>query len=372
MSNPFTPNFGQVPCELAGRELLISELSAAFDNAPGDPNLTTILIGARGTGKTALLTYMSSVAGEHGWVSVNASCVEGLLEEILAQARYACRHLLEDDSAARVTGVSANINVAGFGGGVEVRRDASVEERGNWRIQMTELLEELARRGSGLLITIDEVNPKLDEMVKFASAYQMFIREERPIALLMAGLPHNVSLLLNAEPVSFLRRSRQQYLGAIPDYEVASAFRRTIESAGKTIDSEALSRAVAAIEGFPFMLQLVGYRAWAAAQSDVIDEGAVDAGISMARNDLEMQVLKSTLDVLSDMSIKFLLAMTEDEQSSTLTDIAQRLGKSSSYVSGYKRRLLEHGVVEDAGRGKLRFALPVLREYLPVYAETNF
>ena len=79
MRNPFTPNFGQVPVVLAGRDQLIDEVSQAFDNAPGDPSLTSILIGARGTGKTALLSLLAGEDRSRGWLVVNAPCNEGML-----------------------------------------------------------------------------------------------------------------------------------------------------------------------------------------------------------------------------------------------------------------------------------------------------
>ena len=53
--NPFTPSFGQIPLYMAGRDLVIDEIMRAFENGVGDPNLSTILIGARGSGKTALM-----------------------------------------------------------------------------------------------------------------------------------------------------------------------------------------------------------------------------------------------------------------------------------------------------------------------------
>lgn len=45
-------------------------------------------------------------------------------------------------------------------------------------------------------------------------------------------------------------------------------------------------------------------------------------------------------------------------------DLKERLGKPSSHVSTYKKRLLEAGAIEETRRGVLRFALPGLREYL--------
>lgn len=60
--NPFTPTFGSVPPFLAGREHILRDINRGFINGPGDPNLSTIFTGARGTGKTALLSLLSETA----------------------------------------------------------------------------------------------------------------------------------------------------------------------------------------------------------------------------------------------------------------------------------------------------------------------
>lgn len=49
-NNPFTPTFGIVPPYMAGRTYVIEDIVRALDRGPGEPNLATIFIGARGTG----------------------------------------------------------------------------------------------------------------------------------------------------------------------------------------------------------------------------------------------------------------------------------------------------------------------------------
>lgn len=41
----------------------------------------------------------------------------------------------------------------------------------------------------GLLVTIDEVNPDIDEMVTLVAAFQHFLDEGKKVALIMAGSP---------------------------------------------------------------------------------------------------------------------------------------------------------------------------------------
>jgi len=366
MKNPFTPSFGQIPCQIAGRKDVMTELDYAFDNAPGDPSLTSVFVGARGTGKTALLTYYAKEMAGEGWISVNVFCLPGMMEDIYLQTMRNAAHLLDVESTTNIT-ATVKAAVAGFGGELKLEKEKK-EALSNWRTRMTDLIQKLNAIGTGLLITIDEINPKEPEMTQFIAVYQMWIREERKVALLMAGLPNNVSSLISSGDISFLRRASQYEFPMIPEYEVADCFRHTIEIGGKSIGDEALDIATEAIGGFPFMLQLVGYRAFMhAGENAEVSAEDVTEGIRMAVRDLKYRVLKPTLDEVSDMGISFLRAMAEDEESSLMTDIAERLGKTASYVSTYRGRLIAQGVIEARGRNQVVYALPFLREFLSEY-----
>ena len=363
MANPFTPNFGQVPIQMAGRDALMEEMVSAFESGPGDPNLSTILVGARGTGKTALLSKLALEAERREWIAVEVTAAPGMLEDVEQQALRKAAHLVSTGDGPRLKAINV-AQILGF------EWENAPELRGNWRSRMTDIIEALAERGVGLLITVDEVEPRLEEMVTLVTVYQHFVREGRKVALIMAGLPHKVSGLVSGESTSFLRRACQHRLAAVQDYEVAEALRQTIEGAGKSVEDEALEAAVEAIEGFPFMMQLVGYRAWqASGEGEAVTAADVERGVRLARGDMRYRVLKPTLDELSDCDLDFIAAMLEDSDGSLPADIGERLGRGTGHVSSYRRRLLDRGVIQQRGRNRLEFALPLLREYLPEYLE---
>ena len=363
MGNPFTPSFGKVPAVMAGRSMLIDELVRAYQNSSGDPNWATILVGARGTGKTAMLACMATCVEEQGWIAVRSTAIEGMLQDLYEQTLRKSAHLIDLSKGPKLTGLT----LAQVGG---IQFAAERQQEMNWRSKMTDVLEALESQDVGLLIEVDEVNPRLSEMEQLVTVYQHFVTENRKVALLMAGLPHRVSELLNGDSVSFLRRACRQDLGSIEDCEVAAALSETVELEGKSFEVDALDQAVAAVEGFPYMLQLVGYRSWEAARyAGTIDAEAVARGVSLARGDMVSRVLRPTLAELSNADLAFLRAMLADASYSTTGELARRLNRSASYVSTYKRRLLDQGLIEEVGRGKVRFALPLLREYAPVYLE---
>ena len=356
-NNPFTPNFGQVPPHIAGRERIIDEVIGSLKDSGMNPARTSIFVGARGAGKTALLSFFGEQCKQYGWISANVTCIDGLQRDILLQARKAAEEFLESNKRKKLKGVS-------LGQVVSLQWDEEPMDASNWRIKISEIIEALEKQGIGLLITIDEVNPRLNEMVQVAAVYQHLIREGKKVALLMAGLPSEVSSLLNNRSVSFLWRASRYELGRVSDGDVSEAFVRTIEDAGGSITQKALNKSVEAIEGFPNMLQLVGYRSWQHAKKNRIGESETDIGIAEAKRDFDDRVLKATLSSLSEGDMAFVYAMLPDEGLSMISDIEERMEKSPSYVSRYRGRLIEQGVIEPAGRGKIVFALPGLKEYL--------
>lgn len=364
-ANPFTPNFGQIPEVFAGREDIRHAAIEALEYPWGHPNQTTIIIGARGTGKTALLRSILNEAEQRGWIAASVTCLNGMLEDILQQAYRRGSALTTPEPTAVLTGL-------GIGQLINAEWTPTQTGELNWRSRISNLLDELAEHDAGLLLVIDEVDPDLDEMVQLAAVYQQLVGENRKIALFMAGLPHRVSRLLTNKSVSFLRRAAQHRLESLSPSEVSDAFRATVDKAGKSIPDSALEDAVDAIDGFPYMMQLVGYRAWqAASEESSIEDAAVLEGAQRAENDMRTRVLQSTLDELSSKDLEFLNAMLEDDDVTRADAIAERLGRSSAHVATYRRRLLEQGVIADLGRTSFKFALPGLRDYLPEYLTYN-
>ena len=356
--NPFTPTFGVVPPHLAGRELLLADMRQAFEDGLGSPDLATLIVGARGSGKTALLATIARLAETSGWIAANTVSAEGMLEDIIQCAGKSAAHLVEHSGRRHVSGLNVGQIL-----GIEWETDPA--QRLNWRNRMADLLDKLAEAETGLLITVDEVQTDVPELFQLVSTYQLFVREGRQVALVMAGLPGNVSQLLNDKSVSFLRRSSQRHLGRIDDQDIAGAFERTVLDAGKRIDEDALAMAVESISGFPYMMQLVGYRTWSqTGDEDQIRVNHVRRGVELAQRGMREGVLATTYKGLSAGDRRFLQAMLEDDGASSLSDIAFRLGKSTGYASTYKTRLTEQGIIDEDLTGRLRIDMPFMREYL--------
>lgn len=362
-ANPFTPLFGRVPTVIAGREQIIENLTDALGSDAISPELCSIITGVRGSGKTTLLRYLSSCAEELGWVVASTTAEKGMLQDLLIKARESCAHLVGNSAKKKITQVGiAPVGSVSF-------KDVSEEET-NWRSKITSLLEDLQKTNTGILFVIDEIDSSLDEMVQLATIFQLLVGEEKKVALFMAGLPYQASSLLLGKTTSFLRRAQQFKLQAIPDYSVKEAFCMTIQQGGKEIDNDALNYAVKAIGGFPYLLQLVGFRTWKASQdSQSIKLKHVKQGIEIAKEELKQKIFDSTIKELSEGDIEFLCAMNKEHDFTTRAEIAKASGRDSSWISRYKKRLLEAGVIEEPRQGRFKFSLPGFAEYL---AEESF
>jgi hypothetical protein len=174
-----------------------------------------------------------------------------------------------------------------------------------------------------------------------------------------------VSDVLNDDVLTFLRRADRHMLTAVAPDDVALALREPIEAGGRSVGQAALEEMVDATEGYPFLIQLVGDRSWRVnpeAPEISVDDARV--GIATARERLGALVHAPAVAGASEVDRAFLFAMATDDGPSRMGDIQARLGVDVNYASQYRLRLIDAELIEPAGRGYVRFAVPYLRDYL--------
>ena len=105
-TNPFTPTFGMVPPYLAGRDRVLATMRDAFHAGLGNPNLCSLFIGPRGSGKTALLSCIGDEAREAGWIVVDTVAEEGMLEDIIQHATLEAAQVVDASPHSRLSGLT--------------------------------------------------------------------------------------------------------------------------------------------------------------------------------------------------------------------------------------------------------------------------
>lgn len=361
MENPFRPTAGAEPPQLIGRAGVLDEFTYGLRIRSGAPGLLTIFTGARGIGKTVMLGEAEDLATENGWAVVSETATRGFLGRIGETMRHHGQALGEGSTGRRITGIGA----AGF----SIRTELPPEQQATWRQLGQELLRLLDQQGTGLLITLDEIHgADRDELAQLAASVQHFIREGLPIALVFAGLPAAVSDLLNEGVATFLRRADRIDLHAVVVDEVEASFRDTFAALEHQLESAFIRQAAEATGGYPFLIQLVGYHLWKLAEALPRPLGAEDVhlAIESAHRRNTHVVINAALATTSAKDMDFLHAMAaaDDDGPASTTDIGERLGDKPNTIGNYRARLLDAGLIQSAGYGKLDFAIPGLREHL--------
>jgi len=365
--NPFQPSFGKNPPQLIGRQAVIDDFAEGLDQGVGDERRATLYTGLRGMGKTVVLNQISARARDKGWIVAEVSASQTMLGDILDQVIEQTQQIVPF-SKRDITGFNFSI----FGIGAGVAGTIKTQETYGWRMQMSKMLDELAKKGIGVLVTIDEAHSGSPELRDFASAYQHFVREDRKVAVALAGLPFEVSDILNDKVLTFLRRANKVVLRNVDIEDVGMGLLKTIEDNGRTIGADALRTAAKATVGYPYLIQLVGSRIWGIHDGyKEITLNDVAIGIPLATAKLFDNVVDPMVKELSPKDLEVLRAMSVDEGPSSTGVLAKRLDVDTNYLSQYRRRLMDSGLIYSPTRGMVDYTIPFMQEYFAKDAQQH-
>jgi len=355
MGNPYNPSFGRKPERFLGRSLIVHEIISALDNR-NSPWRTTLLIGVRGSGKTALLSDINESVAAKDCIAISVTPENDILNDILSQL-----HSNLPKSIAKNIPKPSKLTIAGA---VELDIDNDKPYfLNNFRYQITLMLEELKKKKFKVLFLIDESQRHSTGMRTFISTYQHLIREEFDVHLIMAGLPNVISDILNDDVLTFLRRANQVVLDNVDLSLVKNDFYETFLEEYK-VPEKILDCAALITKGFPYLIQLVGFYLWEFLNSGTQPEGVLEQVVVQAKSMMFQNVHKLQYRELSAGDREFVYAMVVDNGFSRFADIISRTGRSKNHLSSYRLRLIDHGYIKAVGRGEVAFCLPFTKEFL--------
>ena len=337
--NPYSLSFGKEPVQFVERFAQTAMVTDDFfaDNPASQVYMIT---GVRGSGKTVFMTEISKkLKAEKQWIVVELNPERDLLEGLASK-------LSSETSLAKIFR-NASINLSFFGFGMEIKGTAPITDI---ELALTRMLESLKKNGKRVLVTIDEVVSS--EAVKvFASAFQIFIRQDLPLFLLMTGLYENINRLQNEKTLTFLYRAPKIELKPLNIGMIA-------ENYGKNFDLErdkALEMAKFT-KGYSFAFQVLGYFTWE-------QHGEYAAVLKKLRAYLEEFVYEKIWSELSkgDKQILYGIAMTK---SGRIREIRNCLELETNQFNPYRKRLIKRGLVSGEERGYVRFTLPFFGEFV--------
>lgn len=217
VQNPYDPTFGRIPQEYIRRNEQLDAIGRQLDESTGHIFLIT---GPRACGKTVMLADLSlSYQKKKDWIVINLSPDIDMVEDTV--------YLLEK-------------KLHSFS-----RRTVPADQK------MEFLLAEAKKKKKALFL-VDEVVSN-ESMHAFAGRFQIFLRADYPVFLVMAGLYENVQDLKNQKSMTFLYRAPRISLPPLNLAPITVNYMRVFQvSQTRAMEMARLT------EGYPFAFQALG------------------------------------------------------------------------------------------------------------------
>ena len=341
MNNPFTLSFGKKPLQYVSR---ISQTNAITENFSAEipSNQLYLITGVRGSGKTVM---MANIANEmrkrKEWIVVELNATRDLLQS-LAGKLYSLPEI-------NAHFVQAKFDFSLLGLGVSLENAAPVTDIES-AIEL--MLTEIRNRNKRLLITVDEVT-NCEYVRVFSGSFQIFLRQEYPIFLLMTGLYDNIYNLQNEDSLTFLYRAPKMILEPLNYTAVRKQY---MDIFG--LDMEAAGEMTGLTKGYPFAFQVLGYLYWENRNRKTLEEILPEYD-----QYLEEYVYDKIWSELSELDRRILVEMSVSGET-RVKRIREKLEMKSELFSVYRERLKRKGVLDTSKYGEVSFILPRFAEFV--------
>ncbi len=337
--NPYTLIFGKEPLQMISRTQQLMMIVEEFTSSM--PSQQVFLIsGVRGSGKTVLMTeVMKRLQQQEEWITVELNPSRDMLTALASK-------LSSNDLYARIF-QKAKINLSFFGFGLEVSGIAPITDV---ETALSKMIGALRDHGKRLLITVDEV-VNTEYLRIFSSTFQILVREDLPVFLLMTGLFENIRSLQDEKNLTFLYRAPRMELKPLNIGTIAANYRNTIGVG----ESESLHMAKLT-KGYPFAFQVLGFFAW--------EHGGMNQTVlEEYQRYLEEYVYEKIWSELSmkDRQLAYAVAISENGK---ISEIRQKLGIDTNQFNPYRKRLIQKGILNGDVRGYVSFTLPLFEKYV--------
>jgi len=333
--NPFTLEYGAIPNICISRTEEARLISNMFlgDHAVSH---TVLISGVRGSGKTVLMSEVAASLDNKGWIVVNLNMATDLLSDFVQRlhekAPRSVKNLIEK-------GISFSIGAL-----FSVGTNGEAFEKDNVA-KAKALLDAYKKKKIKVLITIDEVLCN-QSMRVFASQFQILRREEYDTFLIMTGLHENINAIQHDPALTFLMRAPKINLSALDPIMIAQCYENTLK-----IDTREAMRLASCTKGYAYAFQALGMLYW-----DKEDHVRLEALFPEFETMLDQNAYRKIWEKLTDVE-KTIVGNMSDKKIK-VKDLMEVLDMSSNKFSVYRSRLIEKGVIRQAGRGYVELALP--------------
>ena len=333
--NPFAINFGMVPLQYISRDIVIDEI---VDELTRDCVQTPcfMITGARGSGKTVMMTALEKRLGEDkNWIIIRLNPERELLTGLVAK--------LYDSGDFITKFIDTSVNLSKFGIGLNISKKPPVADIES---ALEIILKEIKRKKKRLLVTVDEAS-NTTYMREFTSSFQIMIREELPLYLIMAGLYDNIRNLENEKNLTFLYRTPKYDMEPLNTTLIAERYAKTLK-----IDREKAMEYALITKGYPFAYQALGKYLWEDKNHKLNTE--VVAKLDEALSHYVYSKIWSELSAKDKWYMSFIVK----KERMTVAEILELSKEKQNEFSQYRARLRDKGLINTNTHGVISFRLP--------------
>ncbi len=339
--NPYVINFGRVPNQYISRDYLIDSVVETLESELVEEQAFK-LTGIRGTGKTVTLTSIErKIRANDDWIVIgvksNSDIVRDLVAELYSQVPFITAF------------VDANLNLSAFGIGLNIKKKSPVA---SIDFALKRILKELQKLSKRVLVTIDEAR-KTPEIIDFIQEFQILIREDLPLYVIVAGLYEDIEALENTEGLTFFLRATKYEMQPLNLTTIRVDYMKTIG-----VSEEVATEMAVLTKGYAFAYQALGKYMW-----------------DNPKKELDLSVLSKFDDALADKVYnkiwseltskdRWFLQFIVQKDKMSATELLETTKAKHNEWSVPRVRLSEKGIIDTRTRGEIKVKLPRFKEFV--------
>lgn len=300
------------------------------------------MTGLRASGKTVLLTDICEWIGRmKNWLVIKISPLDDILEALYSDLQNS-RYFNPDN-------YEASYGLSLFGASVTVNHQ---QPELNLVDAIDKTLAAFQKQGIKVLVAIDEAT-NTPQMQRFASAFQLFISNNRPLYFLATGLYDEIMSLQDVKNLTFLYWSPKIVLAPLNQMAVANAYSSIFK-----LDQDQSIKMAKLTRGYPFAFQTLGYVCW--------EQGTCEIGGDTLQEYDQLLADASYAKLWSELSEldQRVLSVIAENEGGKVKEFRERLQMNPNLFNQYRRRLKNQGLIDAWQYGTISFALPRFAEFV--------
>lgn len=339
--NPYAISFGRIPNQYIRRDLLIYDILEELESDIVREQAFK-LTGIRGTGKTVTLTAIEKeLRDKDEWILVDLRSNSDITRDLIAN--------LYSEVSFLTKFINSNLNLSMFGIGVNLAKQSPVA---SLDVALKQILSEVKKRKKKVLVAIDEVR-KTDAMVDFIQEFQILVREEFPIYMLVAGLYDDIESIENTDGLSFFLRAEKYDMSPLNIKIIQEDYKETLK-----LSTETAAELARMTKGYAFAYQAFGMYMWESGTGKITD-------LVLAKVDYALKE-KVYAKIWSELTPKdrWFLRYAVEKDTMPVADLLEMTKSSHREWSVPRKHLIEKGIIDGNARGQVVLRLPRFKEFV--------